>query len=265
MRFNDVIQFLAPRFLKGITLVVAAAALAGCQPAATTTRPDDESGAIGFVKTLRQRSSTSLDALMVKINPTEQKETPTLRAWRGWWCPRIPGVRNADDVRREIAGYCANRGGVMDQDVACASKKNPGAVLFFAAITHTPHCTDTPTAEAYVVEPKPGYESSPDYISTLATFGYKPYLLRRMEAQADQMREAERMARVKREMPLLKTRGTRVCHEEGSFTYVGFVDDVSADGSKIRIEVKGLTTALRPSSWQPGPTWDRPENWYVCE
>ena len=252
-----------PKFLARLVIgmMAGAALLTGCQPA-PLIKPDAAEGAIAYVESIRQNSSTSIDALMVKLNPVDRKEMPDFKVWKGWWCPRLPDVRNDDDVRRLVGDYCQTRGGVIDQDVACVARDDHMKVLFFAAIRPGTNCSGTPTARAWVIDPKPGREKSSAYVAALQTFGYRPTPV--VVAEMNQAAELERV-RIEREMPLLTTRGTRICQKDGGLTFVGFVDDVSTDGKKIRIEVKGTTSGITRGGWQPGATWDQPSNWYVCE
>jgi len=134
--------------------------------------------------------------------------------------------------------------------------------------------------DVYVVEPKAGNVESREYLQQVELLGYaRPYDRRVKDTldksrrqfandqrvQREQQAEAAERARIAKELPLLKKRGTRVCQTEQSITYVGFVDDVNEDGSKIRALVKGTTTGFAPGGWQPGPEWAVPSAWHVCE
>jgi hypothetical protein len=135
-------------------------------------------------------------------------------------------------------------------------------VLFYANAVPASNCSGTATADVQILEPKPGREESEEYVRAVAAMGFVPTLVRNI--LADQKIRLEQQ-RVERELPQLTTRGTRVCRTEGRLTYVGFVDDVTPDRSKVRIEVKGTTNGFRPGGWQPGPIWAPPASWRVCE
>ena len=94
---------------------------------------------------------------------------------------------------------------------------------------------------------------------------------RAQDAQAQitlqRLREQYRMSR---EMPLLTTRGTRVCHDQGSFTYVGFVDDANAGKIEVRVIGYGYPADMRSGdsrmvAQRQDPMWYWPSGWYVCQ
>ena len=235
-----------------------------------SSNPSGSTGIIEFMDQLRLASSTALDSVTARtINRPKRTETASTWAWQAWWCPRGAEVFNHTDVQRKAQEYCRRIGGRVDQEVACVDPADPMKVLFFVGMKSGSQCAGTPTAVAYVLEPKPGQERSMEFRTVLEMFRYQPPPVREQDRlraeQAQRNQEEAERARLEWQLPLLKTRGTRVCRTQDRMEYVGFVDDISEDGRKVRIEVKGTTSGLRPGNWQPGPIWDFPENWRVCE
>ncbi|TCS98473.1 hypothetical protein EDC25_10853 [Pseudofulvimonas gallinarii] len=85
--------------------------------------------------------------------------------------------------------------------------------------------------------------------------------------QVEQERLERERVRLDVELPLLTSRGTRICKVVAPYTFTGYVDDVSEDRARIRILVNSVADAhgIVPGSPSPEVIWDRPSNWRVCE
>lgn len=239
--------------------------LAGCASANLPTRPDPSPKVIEFMDEIRKGSTYNIDSALTRsLRRPVWQETPTAWTWRGWWCPVEPSAATYEDVRPKVAEFCLKTGGTMDKNVACVDPTYPERVLFLAIVTTSGLCAKGKQYNVVVnvVAPRPGFEATPSFHSVLSAYGYRPTEVDRRERVAQQQAKAARLAA---ELPLLRTRGTRVCTDHKGLTYVGFVEDVNVVGTKIRIDVKGTRSGITPGGWQPGTTWDSVENWYVCE
>lgn len=237
--------------------------LHGCNSALPVLRPDTPEGPIAYMMSVRQNTSTALDKVMVRLDTAQKSETPDYRTWSNWWCPRYPNAMNARDLVGLIQSYCQAHGGIYEQRRACITTTEPRAVLFHASLYKTSGCEGNyETVGSLVIEPRPGREHSPGYLDALRRAGYVPTYIQVAQSANARAAEAER---IRREMPLLTKRGTRICKVSGMFEYYGFVEDVLPDQSKIKISVTGTTSGLVPGGWQPQTLWAPPETWRVCE
>ncbi|MEO6922186.1 MAG: hypothetical protein ABI142_00010 [Bryocella sp.] len=240
-----------------------------CTPVLPPLTSNTTEGPIVFTQSMMQHTSAKLDRLMVRWEIADDKEeTAEYKYWKGFWCPRAQGVNDAVDAALRINKYCVDHGG-RDDFGACL-KGSPARMLFYWSITPVGGCTGgVKSVTAVILEPKPGMESSAAYISKAKALGWVPRETRTAVENAAVQRENSRSQREEdrraRELPKLTTRGTQICHADRGITYVGFVDDVSADKSKIRILVNGTLEGIAPGGWHPGPIWDNPGNWHVCE
>jgi len=91
------------------------------------------------------------------------------------------------------------------------------------------------TVAVQVVEPRPGAERSSGYLDKLRTFGFRTETDRAVAEELQRQQVRRDQERVMLEMPLLRTRGTRVCKRAEGILFAGFVEESS--GSKIRINV----------------------------
>ncbi|MEP6604894.1 MAG: hypothetical protein ABJA60_02120 [Nitrosospira sp.] len=244
-------------------------AAAGCTPVLPPLTSSTKEGPIVFTQSLMQHTSTQLDKLMVRWEIADKKEeTAEYKYWKGVWCPRAQGVYNALDAALRLNRYCVEHGG--RDDLGACLVGNPAKMLFYANITPVGGCTGgVSSVTAVILEPKPGMESSATYILKAKALGWVPRETRAATEEAAAQQERARVQREEdrcaRELPKLTTRGTQICRMNGGITYVGFVDDVSADRRKIRILVNSTVEGVAPGGWHPGPIWDKLENWHVCE
>ena len=250
-------------------VAVFAAALAAC----TTSRPLPDAAhadsLIDYLQALRRETSTLLDTV-VAATTTPTQETAEYRAWSDHWCPRHTEVHSTEDVIRKVSLVCSQRGGTYVEPY-CMQAGTPERVLFFARFRHGIDLCQgvAATVAVEVVEPKSGMTQSAPYLNRLRGYGYRSGGDQAGDALAAlNAQEAER-ARLARELPRLRTRGTRVCRQQDDTLFAGFVEDVS--GPKIRITVNdayytaGLAKGTRNPNYRPETIWDQPERWTVCD
>lgn len=255
--------------------VPAALVLAGLLTGCTTDRPLPDASHAGtlieYLKVLRHETSTLLDSVVTATTaPTE--DAPEYWAWGDHWCPRHVDVHSTDDVVRRVADFCAQKGGVF-QEPYCAVSAPTERILFFAKFRRGIDLCQgvAATVAIQVVEPKPGMQQGIGYIDKLRTFGYRTAGDRSREAMATlEAAETER-ARLARELPRLRTRGTQVCMQQGGIVFLGYVEDV--EGPKIKINIHGAYYGMdahgnlgaRNPEYRPETVWDQPQRWHVCE
>lgn len=252
-------------------LFAVAIGLTGC----TTDRPLPDAvrstSLIDYMQALRRETSTLLDTV-VAASTTPVEDTPAYRAWGDHWCPRHVLVHSTDDVVRGVSDYCINLAGTF-REPYCTRNSAPDQVLFYAQFQRNIDLCQgvAATVSIQIVEPKPGNVADPRYVDRLRTLGYRTAGDdARAALAALSAAEAER-ARLARELPRLRTRGTRVCHTDADVTFVGFVEDTS--GGKIKIDVQQAYTGngtlgslgIRNPNYRPETIWDQPERWTVCE
>ena len=250
---------------------ILAVVLVGC----TTNRPlPDASQAgslIAYVQALRRETSTLLDTV-VAATTTPTQETPGYRAWGDHWCPRHTDVHSTEDVVGKVGAYCAGLGGAY-QEPYCTQTSAPDRVLFFAKFQRGIDLCQgvAATVSVQIIEPQPGMIQSTDYINRLRGYGYRTGGDLAREAIAAQQAVAAEQARLARELPMLRTRGTRVCQKQNGMIFLGYVEDTS--GAKIKITIQeayygtggGNERGLRNPNYRPETLWDTPERWTVCE
>lgn len=263
-------NFLVKRFTAFVRWRLAVGAvvlqlLPACQTSLPTLQPNTAEGPITYMMSVRQNTSAGLDRLMTQLETAHREDTPDYRIWSDWWCPRY--VRGTDppppDLQSLVRSYCEAHGGLYDRNKACITHTEPRTVLFYMSVFRSSGCAGSAvTARSLVIEPKPGREHSAVYLAALRVAGYVPPDVLATEQARNDASEADRL---RREMPLLTKRGTRVCKERRGFIFYGFVEDVLPDQSKIKISVNGTTIGLTPGGWQPETVWDQPQLWRVCE
>ena len=181
-----------------------------------------------------------------------------------------------------IRAFCRAHGGAF-REPACTDAADPGTVLFFARFdTKTATCGGAATpVGVQLAEPKPGAQKSAAFLGVLHNGGWQSPEERRVAADRDTKKEdaanaaavAQAQAeqeRVARELPLLKTRGTRICHQEGEWIFVAFVEEATDRKIQIRIAdaqyARDPTSRIRPGGFVPGQIeWDFPQRWRICE
>lgn len=258
------------RFVSAAVLAVVAC-LSGC----TTNRPLPDATRAGslidYVQALRRETSTLLDTVVVSMT-TPTQDLPEYRAWGDHWCPRHQEVHSTEDVARKVGEYCSRLGGTF-QEPYCTQTAAPDRVLFFAKFQRGIDLCQAvaATVSVEVVEPKPGMVQSAGYLNRLRTYGYRTGGdLAQAAISAQQVAAAEK-SRVARELPLLRTRGTRVCQKQNGVIFLGFVEDSSE--AKIKISVQeayyspgpGKELGMRNPNYRAETIWDQPDRWYVCE
>jgi hypothetical protein len=214
--------------------------------------------------------------------PANASDYPEYRWWWNTWCPRHEELHNSAQLMERIRSFCRAHGGVFQEPV-CTDPADPSMVRFFARSDHqaaTCGGAATPVG-VQLAEPKPGAQKSAAFIEVLHKGGWLSPQERRLaaEIQAGKDRAAGAAAlaaerteeeRVVREMPLLQTRGTRICHQEGEWIWVAFVEDATDRKIQIRIAdaqyARDPTSRIRPGGFTPGQIeWDFPDRWHVCE
>jgi len=111
---------------------------------------------------------------------------------------------------------------------------------------------------------------SPGYLERLRVYGYRTGDDMAQQAIAAQREQAAEKERLTRELPLLRTRGTRVCQRQGGIIFVGFVEDTAETKLKINVQqayyMDGLgQQGARAPNYRAETVWDPPERWRVCE
>jgi len=257
-----------------LTCTAVIAAIAGLT-SCTTNRPLPDAAQVGsliaYVQALRRETSTLLDTVVAATTASTQ-ETAEYSAWGDHWCPRHVDVQSTDDVLRKVGTYCARLGGTF-QEPYCTQTTAPDRVLFFAKFQRGIDLCQgvAATVSIQIVEPKPGMLQSAAYVDRLRTYGYRTGDDRAREAIAAQRVVAAEQARLARELPLLQTRGTRVCQKQAGLIFLGFVEDIS--GTKIKISIqetyfgtgRGKELGMRNPNFRAETVWDQPDHWYVCE
>ena len=256
--------------------------IAGCVTNAPLPDPAHDQSVVEFVRDLEQTTSTLLDKVVVALpNPQEQHEG--FYFWSADWCPRHALVNSDAGVRREIGRYCESASGKFDGKF-CRQSQDPDSILFYADVTSATGANCQGVANPVgvrTVTPIGGNLHRAGYISALRKVGYLT-----LREQADAAMERERTAqendriarekakreqeRVAEEMPLLTSRGTKICRTNGEWLYIGFVED--AANHKIQIRVADMryasdpSSGMRPGGFAPGQLiWDFPANWRVCD
>jgi hypothetical protein len=264
--------------------LIAALAVAGCATTTNVKLPDpaQQSSVIEYVRELRLATATLGDAALVRVLPASASDYPEYRLWWNTWCPRHEELHNGPQLMERIRGFCRVHGGVF-REPFCADPGDPSSVLFFARFdSKAATCGGAATpVGVQLAEPKPGAEKGAAYIQILHNVGWLSPLERhaadeiqaKKEAAADAAASAAARAddeRVVRELPLLKTRGTRICRQEGEWIFVAFVEDATDRKVQIRIAdaqyARDPSSRIRPGGFTPGQIqWDFPERWRVCE
>lgn len=252
-------------FLRRFSTAATVFLLSSCQTPLPALKPDTSEGPITYMMSVRQNTSVGLDRLTARLEVANREDTPDYRSWSDWWCPRYVRGSNPPppDLQTIVRSYCEAHGGHYDRGMACVTETKPNTVLFYMSVFKSTGCEgNTLTARSVVIEPKPGREHAEAYLAAIRRAGYVPPDI----LVAEQIRSAAlEGARLRREMPLLTKRGTRVCKANRGFTFYGFVEDVLPDQSKVKISVNGTTNGLIPGGWQPEIIWDQPQLWRVCE
>lgn len=246
--------------------------LSGCVTNAMLPDPSPESSVIDYTRNLEQTTSTLLDKVVVAL-PNPGQDHADYTSWGSNWCPRHEAVHSVQDVKREISRFCQKAGGVYN-DAFCRRASGNDEVLFYAAVLPEGNCQQVANPVGVkIIEPKAGKTTSPEYLAVLHRVGYRTQgdiAVASAEHQRDVQREQERITR---ELPLLRTRGTRVCNrQQAGTTFVGFVEDVSGEKIRISVQAAYYTNLLgiqgassKADNYQPQMVWDMPEHWSVCE
>lgn len=240
----------------------------------TTSRPLPDGAhahsLIDYLQALRRETSTLLDRVVAATTaPTE--EYAGFRAWGDHWCPRHAQIQSTDDVARQVALVCSARDGTYTEPY-CRQTSDPENVLFFAQFRRGIDLCQgvAATVSVQVVEPQPGMTHSADYLDRLRTFGYRSRGDGARDALAALKADESERARLARELPRLRTRGTRVCHRHAGVMYAGFVEDTAEVKIKISVQEAyyvgpGQTVGARSPTYRPETIWDQPDRWFVCE
>jgi hypothetical protein len=242
-------------------LFFAAAAVGGDDVLADTAADDRRGGVLAFVEQLRVSTVARVDDRLYWW-PVEETVTPSHVEWRAIWCPRGEGSAGSLEVALAVGRYCRDQGGDLGLNIGCLRPRADTEDLLFIARMYGAgpryRCPGKISPiDVWILEPVPGKERSPGFLAAAARLGFElPEVQRRRMA-------AGAGASYGRES--LTVRGTKICRAERGFVYVGFVDDVNPVNGKIRIQVSGTTTGVAPGGFAPGPIWDAPENWQVCE
>jgi hypothetical protein len=177
-------------------------------------------------------------------------------------------VHSISGVQSEIGLYCQRKGGAY-QNGFCREANEPDLVLFYAMVSRRGDCQNVAfPVGVQIIEPKGTNLQSPGYLSALRQVGYvtqKEVLEAAVERErmADEKAQREK-ARLAREMPMLTSRGTKICHIQNSWTYVGYVEDAANQKIKIHISAMQALGGGPPISHEE-LIWDFPSNWHVCE
>jgi len=257
--------------LMSTALIAVVAGLSGC----TTDRPLPDTTKTGslieYVQALRRETSTLLDTV-VAASTTPTQDAPDYRAWGDHWCPRHVEVHSTDDVVRKVGEYCARLGGSFHEPY-CTRSTDPENVLFLAKFQRgIDRCQGVAaTVAVQIIEPKPGMTRSAGYIDRLRTYGHRTGSDLARQVLAAQEAQAAEQARVARELPLMRTRGTRVCQKQGGVIFLGYVEDNSTTKIKVSVQEAYYATGrdkelgTRNPNYRAETVWDPPDRWYVCE
>jgi len=229
---------------------------------------------IDYVQSLRRETSTLLDTVVTQIT-TPTTEQADYRAWGDHWCPRHVEVHSTNDAVRKVAEFCGMAGGWF-QEPYCRSSTGPERILFYAQFQRgVDYCQGAAaTVAVQIVEPKPGMSASAGYLAKLHELGYRSRdeakLAQTVQRRTQEEAQAKEQERLAQELPLLRTRGTRVCNRQNGTLFVGYVEDIS--GPKIQVGIHEAYVnagssgrGIRNPSYKPENVWDFPEHWYVCE
>jgi hypothetical protein len=87
------------------------------------------------------------------------------------------------------------------------------------------------------------------------------------DREADAKAQAIVMEGRKRNLPLVRKIGTRICREQGTVMSVGYVEAVTDEKVQIRISNAHFIGNLNahPEGFSPNIIWDSPLNWDLCE
>lgn len=177
-------------------------------------------------------------------------------------------------VRDDYQSMCANRGGEW-RPPFCRTPSDPDRVLFYAIVE--PHQGKRPDQgevgfQTFVIEPRPGHETSPGYIDLLrARAGFRTRDdIATMSAQQQQQDATSRAdaARAAAELPIVRTVGSKICRVENNWVTTGFVEQVVAEKIQIRVANVGY---IKNQNVHPGDftgeyiIWDAPSRWRLCE
>jgi hypothetical protein len=269
---------------RSCVVLIALLEFVGCATTTNVKLPDpaQQTSVIEYVRELRLATATLGDAAVVRMLPASASDYPEYRWWWNTWCPRHEALNNGPELMERIRGFCHVHGGVFQEPV-CTDPADPGSVLFFARLDKrdaTCGGVATPVG-VQLAEPKPGAQKSAAFIEVLHKGGWMSPAERRTAGETQAKKEVAANAaaiaaaraeeeRAVRELPLLRTRGTRICHQQGEWIFVAFVEEATDRKIQIRIAdaryARDTTSRIRPDGFTPGQIeWDFPDRWHVCE
>jgi hypothetical protein len=252
-----------------------AIALAGCATGSITA----DSSAISLGKGL-VLDSVPLGGLAVQavVSAGDGEDRGSYRYKSQLFCQT--NARALANIREKFALLCGRKGAAFDGQF-CARSSGVDQVLFSVQLEAqgTGNCYRLNVSEAMTV-------GSPDYLRFLVSkAGYETADVKaarqasqqaaaaeaRTRALAEQQaQQATEMRRLQAELPLMRTRGARVCRSESDgmvvWVYRGYVEDFTDEKLKIALAEAFLANSptTRPTGFQPHTLWDFPVRWRLC-
>lgn len=253
-----------------VLLGAALLAVSGCTTDRPLPDPASQTSLIEYVQGLRRDTSTLLDRVAAEI-PSPVEELPDYRIWGDFWCPRHLQVHSTDDVIRQVAVYCESKNGIYREPL-CHATRDPDEILFYAAFRRNiDRCQNVAaTVDVRIVEPRPGKEESTAYVQRLHQLGFRSEAEVAAERVKSQERRRMERERIAEELPLLRTKGTKVCSERDGWLYAGYVEDSTDRKIKISVADQYIVNpdgrpGVRNPQYRPESIWDFPQRWFVCE
>ncbi|MEM7432656.1 MAG: hypothetical protein AAF351_12075 [Pseudomonadota bacterium] len=255
-----------------LIILLSLLALSGC--AVSGSLPDvSNPSAVAYIDELVDRTTANnLDKL---FDTTSDGVTDGYRWYKGWWCPRHSAIESAEDVKRELASYCAAKGGAYDMKSFCRHRSEADIIIFLARITATHECSSGTTVTVEVAE-SATEDMNSSYVLLLRKFGYEKSVeistrvADQLQKQDSERELAEREAitqdksnKEEAAKILSSPNGTRICKpgdirfsiksglvrnrtKEGRL--VAQLDGIADDGSRIRFSVLGVEIPLLTAS-----------------
>lgn len=253
--------------------------LAGCgsKPPSTSAAPSASSAPVdpadSPIALVRRLATTA--AKPIPTRPILPPEGPGYRYDSKAWCPDSTKGDAVREASAQFRALCERRGGTMDDFSFCVARDKSTEVLFMGKVTWLMGQACLQAVEASVLEPRASF-TDPGYQRMLRIQGFVPVnerivkralddWQRRDDAESEARRMASERARLEREWPTMRIRGTQVCKEYQGTTWMAFVEDESAGKLKLSIH-RGFRTQAPAVSVTPSPPvlWEEAIYWRLC-
>lgn len=252
-----------------LSLLLLLTSIGGCTLSTKLELPSESVSVIDYTQLLLVQTSKPMDKLVSKLN-TKIREDEEYRELTASWCPRHRDAHDAAGIGKQYGLLCSERGGEMDRSGQfCANPLDPLSVYFMASAQAGRGCTNGPTVNVVVVEPKNSTRAHA-YLSALRARGYRTELeldvLDYREAKQKEAKAHAEFIQKQAELPHIRKVGAAVCQDQGRFQLVGFVERIAEDKVQIRIvdaHIEGIPS-LKAGGFQSTIIWDNPGNWRLC-